>query len=432
MKKVAVFALLAAFVLISVLCPVFGGAVAFASNIAENDCEVVGNAESAEIEDGASLDYADSEAYVFLKEFLEAFPNRSSAVHQTQAAQWLASTFDAWLKSYGSDADYTVDTQNYGDDASGVNVTVRFASANPLADGRQIIVGAHYDSVGQGANDNASGIAALYLIMQSLSQSFVAEPSLQPAFDVVLVAFGGEEEGLLGSQGYLDSMTSSERQNTLVVFNLDSIGGGDNLYVFCENKHTDLADFVLSNATGASNLVEKPYAKGIFALDAYGYGYYEFVQGSDHTTFRLVGIPTVLFFAGNYSGWNYVESTDSDKCVMNTNSDTLENMEKFWGAEFVSKIETVAATVSAVIGSDGFLSVAQNAQSQLVNNDLVFGSVWPVLAVVLLLGITVLFGWLHYRKLQKYALLGTGEATKRADVFTKPEAEDIFDFDDKH
>ena len=76
---------------------------------------------------------------------------------------------------------------------------------------RWIVVGAHYDHLGlggdgslapesreihNGADDNASGTAALLDIAARLAQAPV-----RPARTVAFAAFSGEERGLLGSQG---------------------------------------------------------------------------------------------------------------------------------------------------------------------------------------------------------------------------------------
>ncbi len=359
-------------------------------------------------------DYKNRESYVFLKEFVTACPNRNGADEKI-AADWLADKFG---KLCGLEVKPT--PFGSGNTVYGYNVEVILKASE--ATDKQIIVGAHFDSVGEGANDNASGISAMYLAMKQLVGANLP-------FNVVFVAFGGEEQGLLGAQNYVDNMSSIARQNTLVMFNLDSVGGGDNLYVFCENKKTDLADLIIKNASGVQ-LTEKPHAVGIYPFDYYGYGYFETIQASDHTPFRTVGIPTALFFSGNFAWWNYVESVDESKNVMNSNADKLSKMEEDWGAEFFDKTETVTATLCATLLDENFLPVAENAQNQLLNNALYFNVLWALLMVVVLVGLVFLFGWLHYRKLQKKAILGTAEAKEKREVFKKPDAEEVFTFDD--
>lgn len=285
----------------------------------------------------------------------------------------------------------------------------------------QIIIGAHYDSIYEGAGDNACGIAALYLTMKALASN-VSAP-----YNIVFVAFDGEEDGLLGSRYYVDNMSSIDIYNTVVMFNFDTIATGDKLYLMCENKPTDLAKLILSNAEG---IQEKPYAKGTFGtFDLFGYGYTELVQGSDHTPFRLAGIPIAFFFSGTYSAmvWNYAESTFGGNEVMNTSSDTFENLVEKHPA-FEDRINSVSDAVVKTITSERFSSdVAGRARKQLVNLNFWYNVAWPIITVVVIGIAAIVLAILYYRKLQKNAILGESEI-KSNTVFDKPKAEDIFSF----
>jgi hypothetical protein len=71
-----------------------------------------------------------------------------------------------------------------------------------------LVVGAHYDSLpptgsAPGAEDNASGTAGLIEIARVLS-------SIQPQRSVRFVAFSGEEQGLFGSQDFVDQLLPGE------------------------------------------------------------------------------------------------------------------------------------------------------------------------------------------------------------------------------
>lgn len=85
---------------------------------------------------------------------------------------------------------------------------------------RKIILSAHIDSAGTpGAQDNASGVALLLELAQTL-------PKLNLPFRLRFVFFGAEEVGLLGSKAYLDRHRE-DLQRCELVFNMDSIGGKD-------------------------------------------------------------------------------------------------------------------------------------------------------------------------------------------------------------
>lgn len=287
-----------------------------------------------------------------------------------------------------------------------------------------VVIGAHYDAVGEGANDNAAGIAVLFETMKLL----YAQRGSLPC-DILFVAFDLEEEGLVGSTRYVESQLHDKTEthgaigndDVLLMFNIDSIALGDNLYLMCENKHTDIADLILSHS---DMLTEKPYAKGVYGeLDSFGYGYYEAVQGSDHTPFRLNDIPTALFFSGNYGILGYSDGSG----VMNTSSDTYSNLIAK-NPDYAKRIDSVANTICDTLTDTDFAAVAQNARKQLVNNRLTYNRWWPALVVLGVLVILAVFTWLYHRKLQKKAILGTGEV-KSDKIFDKPQAEDIFSFD---
>jgi Zn-dependent M28 family amino/carboxypeptidase len=94
------------------------------------------------------------------------------------------------------------------------------------AEGPFVIVGAHYDAQGvdgagnvyPGADDNASGVAALLEIARLLRQDLGRAGS-----DVVLIAFGAEERGVLGARAYVKAPTAPLDRVALMI-NLDMVG----------------------------------------------------------------------------------------------------------------------------------------------------------------------------------------------------------------
>ena len=328
---------------------------------------------------------------------------------------YLLGKFDGAL-AQASNVTTSVQEQLFSHDGNSYSNVV--ARITKLGTTKQIVIGAHYDSVGAGAGDNAVGVATLYYTMKQL----VAHADKIP-FNVAFVAFDGEEDGLLGAKNFVNSMSYEEKLNTLVMFNVDSIALGDNLYLMCENKRTDLADLILAHA---DSITEKPYARGTYGsyLDSFGYGYYEFVQGSDHTPFRLEEIPIAFLFSGTYSSgsWNF----DAGDAI-NSASDTFENLQNY---DFVGRVLTVGNAIVDTVLDEQFPSVAENARSQLVNLEFWYNGWWPSLVVLGILVILAVFTFLYYRKLQKSAILGAPEI-KTQKVFEKPDASEIFSFADE-
>lgn len=86
---------------------------------------------------------------------------------------------------------------------SGVNVTATIPAT--LNDAPVVILGAHYDSEAgsPGADDNASGIAA----MLSIAEAIAAEPRRD--YTVILVFFDQEEEGKIGSAAFARQLVNA-------------------------------------------------------------------------------------------------------------------------------------------------------------------------------------------------------------------------------
>lgn len=400
MKKVLLFVLI---VLLAIL-PV-GSTLSFAEEALQAAVSPMAINENAEIEQ-------------FVQELCER-----NALGDNAAKDYLMEKFSEVLGEENVEEEMFFYDKNY------CNIVAKLLKPGAT---KQIIIGAHYDVTrGEGAADNATGVAALYLTMKTLAANASKIP-----FNITFIAFDGEEQGLLGSDfhvnGYAnnthDGMSAEEIANTLVMFNIDSIAIGDNLYLMCENRHTNLADAILANG----GIVEKPYARGTYGayLGGFGYGYYEYVQGSDHTPFRLSGIPIAFLFSGTYSAspWGFSESSDPSKNVINSSKDTYENLVNNGVDNYVSRIETVSNAISKTILDDNFATVAENARNQLVNLSFWYNSLWPSITIAVILVILAVVTFLYYRKLQKKAILGTADI-KTQKVFDKPDASEIFSFD---
>jgi hypothetical protein len=122
----------------------------------------------------------------------------------------LASVKRLFEKSGASPEDIAIEKQG------GVeNLYVRLKGQGPGT----IVIGAHYDKsvTGCGAIDNWTGIVALAHVYKSLKDA-----PLQKS--VVLVGFGKEEQGLLGSKGMLKTITKEDAIEYCAMINMDSLG----------------------------------------------------------------------------------------------------------------------------------------------------------------------------------------------------------------
>ncbi|HSK14969.1 MAG TPA: M28 family peptidase, partial [Gaiellaceae bacterium] len=131
---------------------------------------------------------------------------------------------------------FAVGQELYDRVSGGQNVTVRVAvdatvvttaTANVLADStggrsdRVVLAGAHLDSVaeGPGINDNGSGTSP---ILETALQ--MAELGIEPVYRVRFAFWGAEEDGLIGSQHYVDSLAKRDLKDIALNLNHDMVG----------------------------------------------------------------------------------------------------------------------------------------------------------------------------------------------------------------
>ncbi len=115
----------------------------------------------------------------------------------------------------------------------------------------RVLVGAHYDSVPRspGADDNASGVAVLLATARALARSEVP---------VGFVAFNAEENGLLGSQDFVERGLHELRIRPRVAHVLEMVGfrsrtrGSQRLPFPWPSRRFDTADFlaIIGNPEG--------------------------------------------------------------------------------------------------------------------------------------------------------------------------------------
>lgn len=117
--------------------------------------------------------------------------------------------------------------------APAANVVGVLQGSDPKLKDEVIVIGAHYDHLGRGgegslatregdihhgADDNASGTAGLLELARVFSQE-----RARVRRTVVFIAFGGEEEGLIGSNFYVQH-PARPLERTVAMLNMDMIG----------------------------------------------------------------------------------------------------------------------------------------------------------------------------------------------------------------
>jgi Iap family predicted aminopeptidase len=206
-------------------------------------------------------------------------------------------------------------------DVASTNVVARVKASGHRRPG-VVVLGAHHDHLGPGfpgADDNASGVAALLEAARILS----AHPDLL-ARDVVLVAFGAEEWGLRGSKAFIDAWPKDEP--IVAMINADTVGrrGVGDVNVVGISKHPRLGKIVAA-------ALEQSFLDVGKDIDQHA-----FVWGSDHYSFHEAGVPAVDLWSGDYA-------------VMHTAGDTPDMVDE-------NKVSRVgrAMALAAVAVAGGF------------------------------------------------------------------------------
>jgi aminopeptidase YwaD len=245
----------------------------------------------------------------------------------------------------GTNVSLTTDVVRRNAPAS--NVVGVIEGSDPKLKEEVIVVGAHYDHLGRGgqgslaqregevhhgADDNASGTAALLEIARllTLNRSKVRRT-------VVLIAFGGEEEGLIGSKFYAEHPARPLAQ-TVAMLNLDMVGRmredsltvggvgtasewrevleaankaydvavfpqGEAATVVAEARTKDEAPIIVTGSDGRVAVSATPRRPLKLRLNEDGFG------PSDHASFYARQVPVLFFFTGTHEDYHKPSDT---------------------------------------------------------------------------------------------------------------------------
>ena len=174
--------------------------------------------------------------------------------------------------------------------------TITTATANVIADtptgreDRTVVVGAHLDSVdeGPGINDNGSGTSA---ILETALQ--MAELEIEPVNRVRFAFWGAEEDGLIGSQYYVDHLPKRDLKDIALNLNHDMVGS-PNFVRFVYDG--DGSAFGVDGPSG-SGRIESVFVD-YFASQGLATEPTEFDGRSDYDAFINAGIPAGGLFTG--------------------------------------------------------------------------------------------------------------------------------------
>jgi Zn-dependent M28 family amino/carboxypeptidase len=234
------------------------------------------------------------------------------------ASEYIASKFSKVLKKYDDDyfQDFEFVTNKFilSDKSGNVRHKARnvvgYHIVNQSSD--YIVIGGHYDHIGSydgsyhygrnkygdieikddlifnGADDNASGISVMLGVIDNINL-------IKSKYNIIFIAFDGEEEGLYGSAYYVSTL--DKKYNILAMINLDMVGRC-NMSTFISDKclhvfgklFRDVTKVLSSHSGLHNNILVSPELDG----------------DSDHSSFRDAGIPYMFFFSGLHKEYHTV------------------------------------------------------------------------------------------------------------------------------
>lgn len=238
----------------------------------------------------------------------------------------------------------------YEPDIGAFDIPRRGQSANVVAvkpgeSGREILVGAHYDSEsrGRGADDNGSGVGVLLEVASAIRD--VATP-----YTLRFVAFGSEEGGLRGSRAYVSSMDAEAIANTVAMINVDSVTAGDFAYVYgTEGEPGRIRDWVLARAREDG-----------LDLQTQDVGNREYPRGttcdcSDHAPFEAAGIQYAYFESTNWTlgerdGYTQVDTALGENGkIWHTPYDTIDYIEEHFPGRIAERLQLFSEMLYRVL-----------------------------------------------------------------------------------
>lgn len=183
------------------------------------------------------------------------------------------------------------------------NVVGFIPGSDPELRDEYIVLGAHYDHLGykvrgndtivyHGADDNASGVAVLIETARMLK-----EREGELARTVIIAAFDAEEAGLYGSEAMANYMNID---NVAFMASIDMVGW--------LRESGELRIYNLRTIENGMSFIEGiPCPSGLNIRPEHGRG--SIFTGSDHDSFAMNGIPSILFTTGTKSPYHKPEDT---------------------------------------------------------------------------------------------------------------------------
>jgi len=213
-----------------------------------------------------------------------------------------------------------------------------------------VVVGGHYDSISEavspgnpdlgaapGAEDNASGTVGVLMLAELFAE-------LETERTIHFIAFGGEEQGLHGSQHYVSEAVSNG-DDVVAALTMDMISNWSSNYSVIIEGETEWESLMSIFENAVQTYTNIGYRKDYFSF------------GSDHVPFQQANIPAFLAIDWDYPSYEAYHQSD----------DTLDKVEGELGIEIVKAMAVALADVAGA--SDSSTPAPTLRSTRLLQNE---------------------------------------------------------------
>lgn len=208
------------------------------------------------------------------------------------------------------------------------------------------------DSLSVGESKNEGAYESSSAVAVAISTAVEIKGS-KPDYDIAFLFYGADYYEHCGIYNFFKECN----QKILGVIDLYAIGGGDDLYLYCDEQTTKHEDFLITRIKKFGyNIKTTPFNKNytsyviedsIFPYSHAGlYGIGDYVLSN--------GMPLVKLFGYNWAGFGDKESSTFDN-VIGTSSDTFSYMDANYGEEKLSeRMDLTLVFLSGIVVNEDF------------------------------------------------------------------------------
>ncbi len=262
-------------------------------------------------------------AYDMMEYIASTYPNRSMG---SDSQDLITSYLETQLAAFGYEVSNQVYTTEKAKDAKNI---IAKKSVDTTQD--TIVIGANwdnlylsYDSKPDGTYQSGASIAALLTVAEYLYSKTLS-------YNLEIVFFAGSSDNWSGAEYYLNKLTSTQKDNIKLFINYGYIVGGDNLYIYAQEKDTKYSNLIneVVAVNELSTISKVPQYKN--TLDAtisnnQIFSYSHIGMFGNNIIFMNNEIPAINYLSINWKDTSYPIYTEvsGTSNILETSQDTLD------------------------------------------------------------------------------------------------------------